>query len=172
MPGIDSGNGGEFINRQPLGWCTQGNIKFTGSRPYRKNGNCFVEQKNGGAVRKTAGYAPFEGQKALEALSDAYRYLNPLLNYFYPALRLIAKEKLSSGRYKKIYGKDPKPPYQRLLESDDLSGECKEELRRRRDALNPVELKRAMDKARDRLLKLSVLESIIPSGKVSWETFG
>jgi hypothetical protein len=92
---------------------------------------------------------------------------NPLLNYFYPTLRLIAKEKLPSGRYKKIYEKDPKPPYKRLVESPDLSEECKEELRRRKAALNPVELKRALDDARDRLLKLSVIQSSIPSGKVS-----
>jgi hypothetical protein len=93
--------------------------------------------------------------------------LNPLLNYFYPTIRLTAKEKLPSGRYKKIYEKDPKPPFQRLLESPDLSDECKEELHRRKAALNPVELKRALDEARDRLLKLSVIEPIIPSSKVS-----
>jgi len=89
------------------------------------------------------------------------------LNYWYPTLRLIAKEKLPSGRYKKIYEKDPKTPYQRLLESPDISDECKAELRQRASQLNPVILKRSMDEARDRLLKLSVIESIIPSSKVS-----
>jgi signal transduction histidine kinase len=93
--------------------------------------------------------------------------LNPLLNYFYPTLRLVAKEKLPSGRYKKIYEKDPKTPFQRLDESADLSDECKKELRRRKAGLNPVELKHALDEARDRLLKLSVIQSTIPSGKVS-----
>jgi hypothetical protein len=93
--------------------------------------------------------------------------LNPLLNYFYPTVRLIAKEKLPSGRYKKIYEKDPKTPFQRLDESEDLSDECKKELRRRKAGLNPVELKHALDVARDCLLKLSVIQSTIPSGKVS-----
>ena len=167
MLGIDSDNGGEFINHQLFDWCVQNGVKFTRGRPYHKNDNCFVEQKNGDVVRKTVGYARFEGQNAADALSDVYRYLNPLLNYFYPTIRLTAKEKLPSGRYKKIYEKDPKPPCQRLLESPDLSEECKAELRRRMAALNPVELKRAMDKARDRLLKLSVIEAIIPSSKVS-----
>ncbi|MDR2597725.1 MAG: transposase family protein [Treponema sp.] len=125
MLGIDSGNGGEFINRQLLDWCFQNGIKFTRSRPYRKNDNCFVEQKNGDIVRKTIGYARFEGQNAANALAEVYQYLNPLLNYFYPTIRLIAKEKLPSGRYKKIYEKEPKPPYQRLLESPDISDECK-----------------------------------------------
>jgi hypothetical protein len=167
MLGIDSDNGGEFINRQLLEWCTSNDIKFTRGRPYRKNDNCFVEQKNGDAVRKTIGYARFEGQNALIALSDVYRSLNPLLNYWYPTLRLIAKEKLPSGRYKKIYEKDPKTPCQRILESPDVSDECKAVLRHRASLLNPVALKREMDEARDRLLKLSVIESIIPSSKVS-----
>jgi len=167
MLGIDSDNGGEFINHQLLDWCVQNGIKFTRTRPYRKNDNCFVEQKNGDVVRKTVGYARFEGQNAFKALSDVYRYLNPLLNYFYPTIRLTAKEKLPSGRYKKIYEKDPKTPCQRLLESPDISDECKAELRRRKAALNPVELKHALDGARDRLLKLSVIESNIPSSKVS-----
>ena len=165
--GRDSDNGGEFINHQLLDWCRNNGVKFTRGRPCRKNDNCFVEQKNGDVVRKTVGYARFEGENALNALAEVYRFLNPLLNYWYPALRLIAKEKLPSGRYKKIYEKDPKTPCRRLLESPDLSNECKDELNRRAALLNPVELKHRLDQARDRLLKLSVIESTIPSGKVS-----
>jgi hypothetical protein len=89
-----------------------------------------------------------------DALEEVYRCLNPLLNYWYPTLRLIAKEKLASGRYKKIYEKVPKTPCQRLLESPDLAEEHKAELRRRAALFNPVALKREMDKARERLLKL------------------
>ena len=167
MPGIDSDNGGEFINRRLLDRCVRHNIKFTRGSPYRKNDNCFVEQKNGGAARKTVGYAHFEGQNACDALAEVYRYLTPLLNYRYPTLRLIAKEKLPSGRYKKIYEKEAKTPCRRPLESPDASGESKAEPHRRAALLNPVRLKRAMDEARDRLLKLSVIESAIPSSKVS-----
>ena len=167
MLGIDSDNGGEFINHQLLDWCTRNGVAFTRGRPCRKNDNCFVEQKNFDIVRKTVGYCRFEGEKAAEALADVYRSLNPLVNYYYPTIRLIAKEKLPSGRYKKIYEKDPKPPYQRLLDSPLISDECKAELRRRAALLNPVELKRGMDEARERLLKLPVIEAIIPSSKVS-----
>ena len=167
MLGIDSDNGNEFISKQLLEWCIRNNIKFTRSRPYRKNDNCFVEQKNYDAVRKTVGYDRFEGEKAVKALADVYRFLNPLLNYWYPTMRLIAKEKLPSGKYKKIYEKDPKPPYRRLLESPDLSDDCKAELRRRAGRFNPIDLKRHMDEARYRLLKLSVIEATIPSTKVS-----
>jgi hypothetical protein len=167
MLGIDSDNGGEFLNHQLYDYCIQNNIMFTRGRPYRKNDNCFAEQKNGDVVRKTVGYGRFEGHDAYNALAEVYRYLNPLLNYWYPTIRLIAREKLPSGKYKKIYEKEPKTPYQRLLESPDISDECKEELRRRAALLNPIELKRAMDKARDRLLKFSVIQSNIPSTKVS-----
>jgi hypothetical protein len=167
MLGIDSDNGGEFINHHLLDWCAKSNIKFTRRRPYRKNDNCFVEQKNGDVVRKTVGYGRFEGQNAFDALDEVYRFLNPLLNYWYPTIRLAAKEKLPSGRYKKIYEKYPKTPCQRLLESPCISGECKAGLRLRVKLLNPVALKRGLDGARDRLLKLSVIESGIPSGMVS-----
>jgi hypothetical protein len=66
-----------------------------------------VEQKNGDVVCKTVGYHRFEGQEMHDALEAVYRCLNPLLNYWYPTLRLVAKEKLASGRYKKIYEKVP-----------------------------------------------------------------
>jgi len=167
MLGIDSDNGGEFINHQLLDWCIHNDIKFTRGRPYRKNDNCFVEQKNGDVVRKTVGYSRFEGEKALKTLCEVYRFLNPLLNYWYPTLRLIAKEKLPSGRYKKIYEKEAKTPCQRLLESPHINEECKAELLRRKETLNPVELKRSLNEARERLLNLSVIECSIPSVNVS-----
>jgi len=167
MRGIDSDNGGEFINRQLLDWCVHNGIAFARSRPYRKNDNCFVEQKNFDAARKTVGYSRFEGEKAAKALAEVYQSLNPLVNYCYPTLRLTAKEKLPSGRCKKNYEKEAKTPCQRLLESPDASEGCKAELRRRASALNPIELKHKIDEARDCLLKLSVFEATIPGSKVS-----
>jgi hypothetical protein len=79
----------------------------------------------------------------------------------------MAKGKLPSGRYKRTYEKEAKAPYQRPLESPDAGNERKEEPRRRASLLSPVALKRGMDEARDRLLNLSVIESVIPSDKVS-----
>ncbi|MDR1239951.1 MAG: transposase, partial [Treponema sp.] len=83
------------------------------------------------------------------------------LNYWYPTLRLVAKEKQASGRYKKIYEKVPKTPCQRLLESPELAETYKVELRRRRALFNPVTLKREMDEARERLLKLAAQRGIM-----------
>jgi hypothetical protein len=158
--GVDSDNGGGFINHQLKDWCDLNRIQFTRGRPYRKNDNCFVEQKNGDVARKTVGYDRFEGREMRDALEEVYRRLNPLLNYWYPALRLIAKEKQASGRYKKIHGKVPRTPCQRLLESPDLDEAHKTELRRRAALFNPIMLKRAMDEARERLLKLAAQRGI------------
>ena len=158
--GVDRDHGGEFINHQLTDGCDLNHIPFTRGRPYRKNDQCFVEQKNGDVVRKTLGYDRFEGQEMGDALEAVYRYLNPLLNYGYPTLRLVAKEKQASGRYKKIYEKVSKTPCQRLLESPDLTEEHKAELRRRAALFNPVTLKREMDEARERLLKRAAQKGI------------
>jgi hypothetical protein len=115
MYGIDTDNGGEFINTQPLQWYNDNHIQFTRGRPYRKNDNCFVEQKNGNVVRKTVGYFRYDTQPELDALTEVYRYLCPLNNYFYPSIKITGKTRLENGRYKKVYDK-PKTPYQRMLE--------------------------------------------------------
>jgi hypothetical protein len=153
LPGIDGDNGGEFINGQLQDRCDKNSIRVTRGRPYRKNVNCFVEQKNGDVVCKTVGYDRFEGQDMCDAREAVYRCLNPLLNYRYPTLRLIAGEQRASGRYKKIYGKVPGTPCRRLLESPEVAEEYKAELRRRAVLFKPVTLKRETDEARKRLLK-------------------
>jgi hypothetical protein len=152
--GIDSDNGGEFINKQLVDWCVENHITQTRGRPYRKNDNCFVEQKNGDVVRKTVGYFRFDTPAEHKALAEVYQCLCPLLNYWYPSIKIIGKIKLENGRYKKIYDK-PKTPCERLLESPDVSEENKAELRRRRELYNPVVMKHALDIVRDRLLQLN-----------------
>jgi hypothetical protein len=105
-------------------------------------------------------YHRCEGQETRDALEAVCRCLNPLLNCWYPALCLAAREKRASGRYKKVYGKVPKTPCQRLLESPGLEEEHKAGLRRRMTLFNPATLKREMDEARERLLKRSAQKGI------------
>jgi hypothetical protein len=162
-------NGMEFINKPLLDWCIEQNIRTTRSRPYKKNDNCYVEQKNYDAVRKTVGYFRFDTPGECEAMAEVYRYLCPLYNYWYPSFKLLEKEKQADGRYKKVYEKEPKTPYQRLVESPDVSDECKAELERRKAGQNPVELNRLLNEAVDRLLKINREKSIIeesPEGEV------
>ena len=150
--GVDSDNGGEFINKLLWGYCTENDIVFTRSRSYRKNDNCFVEQKNDLAVRRTVGYYRFDTQEEYEALKEVYIHLCPLLNFFYPSFRLI--EKVRNGSHvKKVYD-DPKTPYVRLLESPDLEKKHKEKLKQRMKKIHIVKQKRLVDQAVAQLLRL------------------
>jgi hypothetical protein len=125
---------------------------FTRGRPYRKNDNCFVEQKNDLVVRKTVGYARFDTEEEYEALAEVYRHLCPLVNFYYPSMKLVEKERVGS-RVKKRY-EGAKTPYLRLLESEDVEDRVKEELKRRAAALHIVQQKRQVDQAVARLLQI------------------
>jgi hypothetical protein len=152
--GIDSDNGGEFINSQLKSYCDEKHIRFTRSGPYRKNDNCFAGQKNGDIVRKPVGYFRYDTDAETDALQEVYKYLCPLINYYYPSIKIVGKKRLENGRYKKDYDA-PKTPYRRLLESQDLPVEVKDELRRRAALINPVTLKRLENRALAKLLKLN-----------------
>jgi hypothetical protein len=152
LKGFDSDNGGEFINHQLWTWANEHHINFTRSRSYRKNDNCFVEQKNDLAVRRIVGYYRFDTQAEYEALKEVYKHLCPLLNFFYPSVRIIEKMRVGA-RVKKKYDA-PKPPYQRLLESADVEEPVKEELRRQAKKLNIVKQKRLVDRAVAQLMRV------------------
>jgi len=162
MKGVDSDNGGEFINHQLWKWAKDKHITFTRSRAYHKNDNCFVEQKNDLAVRRIVGYYRFDTPQEFEALQEVYTHLTPLLNYYYPSVRLIEKTRIGA-RVKKIYD-DPKPPYVRLLESKDIDGEVKEQLRRCAKSIHIVKQKRLLDKALGKLLRLYAqkMQGVLP----------
>ena len=155
LTGCHYDNGMEFINKPLLEWCLAKHIRAARSRPYRKNDNCFAEQKNYDVVRKTVWYFRFDTQAEQEALAEVYRYLCPLYNYWYPSFKLVDKIKQADGRYRKVYEKTPATPYQRLLASPLVSGESKAELKRRKDGQNPVELNARLNQAVERLLKIN-----------------
>ena len=152
LKGVDTDNGGEFINNVLLNYCKEHHITFTRGRPYRKNDNCFVEQKNDMAVRRTVGYYRFDTEEEYEALQNVYKHLCPLLNFYYPSVRIIAKERIGS-KVKKIYD-EPKTPYMRLLESPSVDDEVKEELMARAKKLQIVKQKRSVDRAVAHLLRV------------------
>jgi hypothetical protein len=148
-------NGMEFINGALLNWCLAQHIEVSRTRPYRKNDNCFAEQKNYDVVRKTVGYFRFDTDSEYRALAEVYRWLCPLYNYWMPSFRLVSKEKQADGHYRKVYEKQPRTPYKRLLESPDVSEESKDELQRRRQEQNPVDLNCRLNEAVARLLKIN-----------------
>ena len=162
--GVDSDGGSEFINQYFKKWCDERRITFTRGRSHHSNDNCFVEQKNGDVVRKTVGYARFEGDEVLSALKKVYSYLNPLINYFYPTKKLIAKNKLPNGKIKKVYEKELKTPYQRLLEHPDVSDIFKTRARKIKDNLDIVYLQENLETACDELDRVSSKNYNPPSG--------
>jgi hypothetical protein len=152
---VHDDDGGEYINIDFISWCIVELIKQTRSRPNHKNDNALAEQTNYDAVRKTVGYYRFDTQKEYEALVEVYKYLCPLYNYWFHSAKLIGREQLPNGRYKKIYEAEPKTPYERLMESPDVSKKAKAKMKRCKAEQNPVELNRKLNKAVERLLRLN-----------------
>jgi hypothetical protein len=154
LMGIDSDNGGEFVNSALLKWCRDGRGQFTRSRVYRKNDNCFVEQKNFACVRNFVGYCRFSAAAERDALAAVYRSLRPLLNFFMPNIKLLSKTRVGT-KIKKTYDKKVISPYQRLLASPDLADGVKAELARCFERYAPVKLQREVRRAVDALLSLN-----------------
>jgi len=157
LNGIDSDNGSEFINGTLKRFADSRKITFTRSRPYNKNDNAHIEQKNHTNVRKVLGYFRFDTRKQQEMMNDLYRNeLRLYINFFQPSEKLIKKER-NGSRITRVYDK-PKTPYQRVLEHKDVPEKVKQELRNTYKHLNPFDLKRKIDKKVDRLLQ-TVLSS-------------
>ena len=138
MKGIDSDNGSEFKNTQLLQWCKSNEVIFTRSRSYKKNDNCFVEQKNDSVVRRIVGYYRFEGEAARAVMANLYQQYNALVNFFFPSMKIISKKRIDAKVIKKY--DTAKTPYCRLMESSDVSEAVKAELCRRKNNLDLQQL--------------------------------
>lgn len=152
--GIDSDNGGEFINAHLVRFCKEKQLAFTRSRPYRKNDNCFVEQKNWTVVRKTVGYFRYDTEEELRLLNQIYEHLRLYTNYFQPSMRLVSKTR-NGAKVTKKYD-TPKTPYRRLMESSAIGRKAKRAMKEEYESLNPVQLKRKMIKLQGRLFTFYV----------------
>jgi hypothetical protein len=150
--GLDSDNGGEFINTQLFTYCTERGITFTRSRPYRKNDNCYVEQKNWPVVRQQVGYGRYDTPEELEALRQLYRVLRLYVNFFQPQMKLVSKTRRGATVTKRF--DRARTPYQRVLESPHVEEEAKDRLRATYLSLNPAQLKRDLTACQTRLLQL------------------
>lgn len=151
--GIDSDSGGEFINHHLYQYCQQENITFTRSRSYRKNDNCFVEQKNYSVVRRAVGYLRYDTEKELELVNELYRHLRVYTNFFQPSMKLVEKTRTGS-RVTKKYDK-ARTPYQRVLESPDITKSAKTKLKQQYKTLNPASLKRKITRLQNTLLRMA-----------------
>lgn len=151
--GIDSDNGGEFINNHLYRYCQEEKITFTRTRSYRKNDNCFVEQKNYSVVRRAVGYGRHHTPEEQALLNDLYKDLRLFTNFFQPSMKLIKRTREGSKVVKK-YDK-PLTPYRRILASPDVSDSDKAKLKALYRNLNPAALKRRITKLQQRLPRLN-----------------
>lgn len=150
--GIDSDNGSEFINHHLVSYCKHERITFTRGRPYKKNDNCYVEQKNYSVVRRAVGYSRHDTKEELHTLNRLYSYLRLYVNYFQPVMKLQKKERIGS-KVKKYYDQ-PLTPYMRVLQSPSVPDANKKRLRREYAALNPAQLRREIDALHKKLMHL------------------
>lgn len=150
--GIDCDNGGEFINDILYRYCLTQQITFTRSRPYKKNDQAYVEQKNWSVVRHLIGYDRFETREELDLLHAIYDDLRLYVNFFQPVLKLIGKDQVD-GKTVKRYDRAT-TPFRRVLASTQVAFEVKARLTGLYFQLNPVALRNRIDQNVARLWKL------------------
>jgi len=152
LRGLDSDNDSIFINQHIRRYCEQHSITFTRCRPYKKNDQCHVEQKNWSVVRQFVGYVRLETDEQLALLQRVYDLVNRYHNFYWPMMRLVSKQR-NGSKVTKRYDQ-AKTPYQRLLACDGLlSQQQRERLQRDYDdpANNPARLLRNINALLDRL---------------------
>ena len=111
--GFDTDNDSVFMNDTVRTYCEETGLVFTRCRPYRKNDQAWVEQKNGAVVRRAVGYRRYEGLEAAAALARLYSSLRLFVNFFQPSFKLAGKAR-DGAKIKKTYH-PPATPFQRLL---------------------------------------------------------
>lgn len=145
--GIDSDNGSEFINWHMARYAKKHEVTFTRSRPYRKNDQAHVEQKNWTAIRQLVGYRRMETSEQLELLNDLYTNEWRLyLNFFQPTMKVkqTIKDQKTGKKTKRYY--QAQTPYQRLMSHPSVSHKQKAMLQSQYDSLNPLQLQREIQR--------------------------
>ena len=154
LVGIDSDNGSEFINFHLVGYCKATGIQFTRGRPYKKDDNAHVEQKNWTHVRKLLGWVRYDTDAAVAAINRLYRGdLRLLQNLFLPSVKLIRKERVGS-RTRRRYDA-AKAPLDRVLECKEVKPEVVARLKALRERLDPFAVSRSVDVQLDRIHALA-----------------
>lgn len=166
--GFKSDSGSEFMNHELHAYFRENRpdvpVQFTRSRPYKKDDNCYVEQKNYTHVRELFGYQRFGEPSLVDRMNEIYvQYWCPLQNFFMPTQKLLRKTRIGS-RIRKEYDRAA-TPYQRLISSDALSEDRKQALRERKAQLNPFELQKNLEKKLrefDELLRQQNTGQVLP----------
>jgi len=154
LQGIDSDNGSEFINAHLYRYCQAEGIQFTRGRPYKKDDNAHVEQKNWTHVRKLMGYVRYDSREALAAMNALYREeLRLFQNLFLPSVKLVRKVRVGS-RLRRVYDR-PQTPLERVLACPEADPGKQAHLKALRERLDPFALAEAIDQKLTRLYALA-----------------
>ena len=159
---FDCDNGSEFLNHHLVKYFSERipPVKFTRSRPYKKNDNAHVEQKNWTHPRHLLGYDRIDNPNAIPLINDLYTHEWSLYqNHFCPSMKLKSKVRVGSKYYKKY--ETPTTPYQRVLDATEVPKESKQRLQSIHETLNPFQLKRTIDKKLNAIFKLVSVSSIV-----------
>jgi hypothetical protein len=151
--GFDTDNDSVFMNETVRDYCAAAGLKFTRCRPYRKNDQAHVEQKNGAVVRRIVGYRRYEGLEAAAALAELYRSVRLFVNFFQPSFKLAEKSRDGAVVRKRYHA--PRTPCQRLLEDERVSEEIKAGLRATACRLDPVRLLHDIRAGQEHLVAIS-----------------
>jgi hypothetical protein len=149
--GLDSDNGSEFINWHLMRFCQEEGVQLTRCRPYHKNDQCRIEQKNSSVVRKHTGYGRYDTDRQFGLLCRIHGILRLLVNFFEPSVK--GKEKAMT-------------PYRRLVASKALSEPSAREWEETYIGLNPIALRRELLKAKMELFELESLVSFLNEATV------
>ncbi|RTL81600.1 MAG: ISNCY family transposase, partial [Hyphomicrobiales bacterium] len=142
-----------FMNETLKKYCEQAAIVFTRCRPYRKNDQAFVEQKNGAVVRRMVGYRRFEGFEAAALLAQLYSSARLFVNFFQPSFKLVGKER-DGARVRKSYSA-PATPHQRLIADARAPDAMRARVNEIYGSLDPVALLRDIRAIQERLARLT-----------------
>jgi len=152
--GVDSDNGSEFINWHLQSWCERKHIQLTRGRPYKKDDNAHVEQKNWTHVRKLLGWERYDTHEAVEAINDLYRHeLRLWLNLFLPSVKLVKKVRVGS-KVRRVYDA-PRTPFQRVQVSPQADRERVARLQELKKSLDPFQLGRVIERKLQRIYLLA-----------------
>lgn len=159
--GFDTDNDTVFINETVKGWCETAGVAFTRSRPYRKNDQAHIEQRNGAVVRRMVGYRRFEGLAAIRALANLYRPMRLFVNFFQPSFRLVEKVRDGAPVRKRYDG--PLTPHQRLVADPRTPQAVKGMPDAQHATLDPVSLLRDIRAAQRSLVVIADTVPAVPT---------
>ena len=143
--GLDADNGSEFINYHLYRCCEKKKIQFTRGRPYKKDDNAHIEQKNWTHVRKLMGWNRYDSQEVVDTMNDLYKNeLRLFMNLFLPSMKLLEKERIGSKSKRKY--DNPKTPLDRVIESGKEYLLNTKQLKTLRNQLDPFMLSKIIDK--------------------------